>query len=477
MITDPRQDKDAVGSESTTLPTYVSNKAWKADFEFGRGYDLVADQLKTSALPANLTIIKSQAASAQTFRSLIKDQASFDKEVSASVSGSGTADGVTLTGSAQFLGRVQFSSLSSTLVASWVQVYSSFDNVSSPTLTEAASAQVGQKEFKINYGNYYISGGRRQAEFTAVYVFSATTANDLETFNAAIGASAQDVFSAKASLDLQSKASSSNVAITTYIVCSPATGNPPVATKTDGSVNAGDVMSYLEWFQANAEDGYLIAELALYNTIDTRISPVVAISPEFWVDLRNLSGSLIRATQMYNSLPRAIQSTFEQDLNGLQTRMETSRPSFEHHPELMTTVQAAATTLINEIAPFLDYFSLLAEYAGNDGGAASVMPHGGNAGIGWKGDKTPSPGSLVVQPVTLSCNKPWASGNVTGQCAWHVEGARIISVDIASGYGSNQGSVVHYAGGLGQDNITVGFESDFDHGIDWNVFLQFVMCD
>jgi hypothetical protein len=186
---------------------------------------------------------------------------------------------------------------------------------------------------------------------------------------------------------------------------------------------------------------------------------------------------VIDVRRLHDSLPDVFSSETRAQLISLTETLDSSRALFEHQPQLMAQLQAQANALQHQLAPIAGFFDKLRALAGNDGGNAQVVPRGGSAGINTNGDNTPVPQGVSVQTVQLDCARQWTVGQVTDQVTWSRKGARIVKLEVISNWPELNGNVVSFSGGIGSDNVHVGFEADYDRGFNWTVLAHFVDCD
>lgn len=448
---------------------------WQENFELGFGYDFLSRKPLVSALDPVVAATGSATARTMNIR-YVKSQQDFEREVSGSVSASTTAvEGVKMEVSTDFLSKVQYSSSQETLLISWYGANPSFDRVTGPKLTARAAAALSDPDrFRLDYGDYFFSGGLRHAEFHAMYVISASNSESLQKFHAAIAASGQDLFDAQASAAFSQKASSMGVSISVYTSHTPASGNPPATIGHDvqGSMTPSAVGQYFEWFKANTAPGYVVAELTHYSALDDRLSRSVGIPPAALETLSDLDLAIVSARRTLNTLPALQRAQLEPELSRIAVGADAERDQLWTDPHVLDDGLDAVRSLSERMRTYTEFFRRLQELAG---GERHVVPGGGEAGIGANGDTTTVPADLTVHTVSLPVRATWEVGNITRHCEWSAPQARIIHVKVSSpDPSSTRGECSNLRGGVGADNIRVGFTAFYDRGLNWNVEVKYV---
>lgn len=256
---------------------------WASDFTLGRGYDYMTRMPAGSAVSAK-DVDRPHSATSRLEYVYISDQSDLDRMVSASVEGSGSIQGIEVKASTSFTSSVRFSETSETLVFSWYSDCTSFDRITTPTLTAAATAlsATDPDAFRLTFGDYFISGGLQRAEFHAVYQLTAMTKLDLLSFKASAAASSPDLFSASGSAAFTQAAASNHVAVSANVYHSESRAVPDLGA--DPNLSPAQVLAMFADFAKDHEDGWAVAELTHYSQIAPTVSREVPVPPSFAAD-------------------------------------------------------------------------------------------------------------------------------------------------------------------------------------------------
>lgn len=453
---------------------------WQSEYNLGDGYDYLTGKPMSSVLKG-VDTTAAPAGSRTMYIRYVRSQSDFEREVKGSIEASGNVEGVTMNVSASFLSKVQYSSTQETLLISWYGDEASFDRIKGPALSKVAAAQLEKdpERFRLTYGEYYLSGGVRHAEFHAMYVLTAQNSSDLATFHASVGASSQDLFSATGSTDFTQKASASSVGITVFVEHTPAKNGAVPKTldgkDVQGSLTPAAVGNLFEWFKVNAAEGYVVAELTHLAVLDQRLSRVVQVPPSTLVTLSDFGTTLGNCERLHTSLPPRFAREFDKELNSARIVSASEREQLWQDPHALDDSLANVNRLEARMAAIVDFFASVSRLSG--GNSALAGKDGGALGIGERGDTTKVPDGVEVKVVNLTARGEWESGKITRRCEWKQPGTRIVHVRISSGWPrAERGRCVSVSGGVGTDNLTAGFEADFDRGLSWTVEIQYVEC-
>lgn len=457
--------------------------AWDKNMSFGRGYDLLTASPAVSAL-APTKSSPSDSSADQTYLRYIRNESDFRQEVEARVSGSAKVEGVDAKASADFLNKASYSSNSETLIVTWTSNASGFERIDGPKLTpDAAALAKDTEKFRLKYGDYFVNGGLRSAHFQAMYVLKAQSQSQLTKFEAAMGASMPEVFTADVSNKFQQEAKANSISITVALDYTAAsTINRP---QLPAQMSPADIVKVWDWFKANQRNDYVVAELVHYSTLDDRLSRTVPVPPEFFANAVDVQFRLTQCHKLLTQVPKklAADRNWDEKVAEMEVAVTRERPLWWQNPDDLAKRAKAAKELRDQLAPIADFFGRVSRLSGTDGGKSHILGRdGGEVGIGANGDSSMVPAGIELKSKTLSINDKWKfgdSGNKTGHVTFNEPGSRIVYIKVASGYSRDtRGECTRFSGGLNHDNLYAGFQADFDRGLVWSVTLRYVPnCD
>ncbi|MCH6231494.1 hypothetical protein MK786_12150 [Microbacterium sp. CFH 31415] len=455
---------------------------WQKGFKLGGGYDFLAGKPMQSALSA-VDSSPSTLSGRKLYVRYVRSQEDFEREVKGSLKASGEADGVQMSASVSFLSNAKYSSTQETLLISWYSDQDDFDEVKNPALSTAASQLLagGIDTFRAQYGDYFISGGLRHAEFHAMYVLSAHDSSSLVKVEAAVQAKGGDIFSVDGSAAFTQTAATSGVSIMVFAEHTSAKESA-TAPKTlrgkdvQSSLTPTAVGELFEWFKQNAAGGYVVAELTHLSVLVPTFPREIKVPPTTLVNLSDLTTTLANCRRLHTSLPAHYRAQFDKELNGIEALAGSERQKLWRNPGALTGPLDSAEKLEAKMQAIVDFFDNVAHLRGHTNQLTGR--DGGAIGIGEHGDTTKVPEGVEVHTTTLSARGTAVSGNITRSCEWSQPNLRIVHASVSSGWPRDQrGTCKHVNGDVGTGYLAAGFEADFDRGMSWSVEIKYVDFD
>lgn len=343
----------------TELDQVISNLPWADAFTLGAGVDAVTGGIAGRAVALFTPKEPTSRKATERYR-FVQNESDLNREIETSASGKYNIEGVTVSASTSYLGKIQYSELATTLIAEYESSSMEYDEADSYSLTEQAKELVGEPEkFRKAYGDYFISGAKRVSRFLAVYKCQTSTAKSMDEFKASFGGDMPEVFSAEGSARFLQSASQHNVNISFDLFMEGFKGAPP-----NGPWTPEKILEALAWFKANEQGAYLLAKMKHYSTIDARFPRTIAIAPSVFVDLRLLYTKVWDIRSRYASLPLYYQDKFKTPFRELDYGVQASQQEMASDAALRKKYQQSGDELLrtlDDVFSRMDfYFKVLA---------------------------------------------------------------------------------------------------------------------
>jgi len=383
------------GQPTTELDPVLGGLPWQDTFNLGSGIDAVTGNTMHSALVPFTPTQRTVKRSWESIR-FVKNESDLKREIEVSASGKYNIQGVTVSASASYLNSIQFSELTTSLVAQYESQYNGYDETDNYILTGAAQALLpNPPQFRSMYGDYFIAGGKRSSRFTAVYLCKATSASSMDKFMASFGGSAPEVFSAEGSTKFMQAASSANISIAVDIVMEGYAGVPPYGPPWTPE----NLLQALNWFKENEQGVYLEAKFKHYSAFDPNYPRSIDIAPNVFVELRQLYTAVWEVRSRYASCPPVYQDgQLKKDYINLDAGVQANQNVLATNDDLRLEYQQAAESLRTQLN---DIFARMDFYFKVQGAVATEPPKGQSIeeGVGqqvWTYGFSKSPNPAVV---------------------------------------------------------------------------------
>lgn len=337
-----------IGEPMTELTSVIVDIPWSDAFTFGCGVDAITGNSMGSAIVPFLPTPRQIKSSTETYR-FVQDESDLLQEIGAAASGSYNIQGVTVSAKSNYLNKVEFSGVTTSLIATYEATYDGYDEVDRYFLTHTAKNYINDPpQFRSMYGDYFVAGAKRVSSFVAVYTCTAQSNEDLNSFKAAIGASAPEVFSAEASASFERKAEEHHVAISVEVVMAGYQGVPPTAT------TPAETLKALEWFKEHEQGIYFQAKLYHYSMIDPTYPRTIGIDPQAFVDLRILYLTLWEIRVFYANMPSTYQTRYQSDFNNVDIGIPANQNVLATDQQKRDDFQRDANLLLSNIKDVLN---------------------------------------------------------------------------------------------------------------------------
>ncbi len=409
--------------------------------------------------------------------SFIQSDSELNREVEVSASGKYNIQAVTLNASTSYLSKIQFSELVVTLLAKYQSQYDGYDEADDYELTDEAKTLITDPpKFRKAYGDYFIAGGKRSSRFTAVYTLKSTTAKSMDEFKASFGGSAPDVFSAEGSTRFMQATSKHNISVTADLVMEGHQGTAP-----SGPWTPEKIMEALAWFKSNEEGLNLQAKLKHYSTIDPNYSRTVDVSPDVFVELRQLYTTVWDIRSGYASMPEYYQKQFKKAYTAVDSGVTANQNILATDADKRLDYQQKADELmsdINDVYARMDfYFKVLSvvntepakDHRTDEGKGQQTWPYGFST-------YTKS-GAVVIQSNSMRYSESWHVGWRENTFEFGPNGNHlIVGWEVISNWndGTNGGWWKAIDQILLTDHAAVHVTSLYDRGCDWSLIIYYV---
>jgi hypothetical protein len=339
----PAVSRSDVGVDSE-LDQVISNLPWADGFDFGAGVDAITGGVAGRAVEPFVPDHAETDSVSESYR-FIQDESDLSREIEASASGKYNIDGVTISASTSYLQKLEFSELSTTLIAEFRSQATRYDEATSYALTTEAKGKIADPvAFREAYGDYFVAGGKRASRFIATYRCTSKSVKSMDEFKASFGGDVPDVFSAEGSTRFMQSASTHNIDTYFDLHMDGARGTPP-----SGPWTPEKIMAALEWFKKNDSGVYLDAKLKHYSTIDPAFPRTVAIAPDVFTELRLLYARVWDIRARYGALPTYYQEQLQTPYRELDYGVQASQHLLATDASLRKKYRDAADALYREI--------------------------------------------------------------------------------------------------------------------------------
>jgi hypothetical protein len=287
-----------VGAQETELDQVISDLPWQDSFYFGFGVDAITGNTSGSAIKPFTPQERTVKSSSEHYR-FVQSDSDLNREVEASASGKYNIEGITINASASYLSKIEYCELRMTLVAEYQTSFSGYDEAESYELTDEAEQLINDPaKFRKSYGDYFVAGGRRGSRILAVYVCQASSIESMDDFKACFGGEAPEVFSIEGSSRFMQAASQNDINISVDIFMEGYVGQSP-----SGPWTPEKIMDAQQWFKAHEKGIYIKAKLNHYSTIVASYPRSIDVSPDVFVELRQLYTTIWDVRSRYASTP------------------------------------------------------------------------------------------------------------------------------------------------------------------------------
>jgi hypothetical protein len=465
-------------TSQTELDQTIANIPWSKDFDYGAGIDAITGGVSGTAIKKFTPSNPWEKVSSERYR-MIQSASELEQEVEASASGKYNIEGVDVSASTEFLHKIKFSDLSTTLIAEYESHHTGYDQAESYELTDKAQWLMGDDPaaFRKAYGDYFIAGGLRRSRFLALYRCQASSAESMTSFKASLGAGVPHVFSAEGSSKLKRAASQSNVSISINIVLEGYEGQAP-----SGPWTPENVLAALDWFKGAEKGVHLEALLKHYSTIDPTYSRTIPIAPSVFTDLRKLYLKVWEIRSLYAPLPHHYQDQLKPNYTDLDTGVPAHQNILATDAATRQGYQQRANTLLAQLTKMRtrqDLYTMVRTQARTEPGQGAEI--GAGTQSNWMYGLSSYPKNEAVSDEIMKQEMRYAED-------WHIGWREhtfefgpdsrylIVGWQVISNWtdGTNGSWWKATNQILGSDHAAVHVKSQYDRGCNWGLRVYYV---
>ncbi len=340
------------GSARTELSPVLAGIPWLEGMALRGGVDAVTGGITGSALE-KAAVEEARTKTSNEHYTFIQSQRDLTNEIEVAVSGRYNIEGVTVSGSVEYLTRVHYSELAVTLIARYESQCTDYDRLVDPRLTDRAQRLIESdpQRFRYAYGDYFVAGGRRASRFTAVYTCTSKSVEKMQEFKSKIGAELPAVFSVEGSSRFKQAASSTDVSISTHVFMEGYDGVPP-----GGQWTPDKVIEALDWFKQHERGIYLTALLNHYNTLEPTFPRSVDVAPQIFAELRRLYLGVWDVRAAYGSCPGHYKEQLTPEYRQLTTGVEANQADLPTDGRLRADTQSECDRLAARLKAVYDRY-------------------------------------------------------------------------------------------------------------------------
>jgi hypothetical protein len=460
----------------TELEQVISALPWLDNYSFGAGVDAITGGISGQAVKPFTPTLRTVKTTATHIR-FVEDENDFKQEVEASVSGKYNIEGVNVSASTSFLSSLSFSEVSTSLIAEFSSEYDGYDEADSYELTDEAKALLNDPpKFREAYGDYFISGGRRKSRFLAVYACKSTSSKSMNEFKASFGADAPDVFSAEGSARFMQAVSQSHVSLSIDLYMEGIEGDPP-----GGPWTPEKIIEALNWFIAHEKGVDMSAKLRHYSTLDPNYPRTIDVSPDAFVDLRELYTVLWECRGLFDSLPDYYQKQMKLRELAFDSSVTSNQHELATDADLRADLLKKGLTLLNDLdsvnARMAFYYKVVA-VVGTEPPMNQVIEEGsGQQTWAYGFSSYPQSPAVVIHQTALRYQDSWHVGWREKTLEFGTnDGYLIVGWNVVSNW--TDGTNGQWWKAIGTILLTshgaVHVKSEYDRGCDWTVNYYYV---
>lgn len=464
------------GENQTELDQVISNLPWQDAFNFGAGVDAITGSVSGTAIQHFEPIQRTVKTSSEIYR-FIQSDSELNREIETSASGKYNIEGVTVNASAAYLSKIKYSELITTLVAEYESHYDGYDEAETYQFTDAAKKLIGDpNKFRKSYGDYFVAGGRRSSRFTAVYTCQASSVESMDEFKASFGSEAPEVFSADGSARFVQAAAQHNINISVYLFMEGYQGTAP-----SGPWTPEKIFEALTGFKANEKGVDLEAKLKHYSTIEPSYPRKIDVTPDVFVELRQLYTKLWDIRSRYASIPGYYQDQLKNDYTTLDYGIVSNQEILVSDEAKRSVYQQKADSLmsvLSDITARMDFYFKVKKVVSTEPGNGQEIKEGKGQQTWLYGYSTYSKSNAVVIDSTkLNYSKKGHIGHREHTFEFGPQGNYlIVGWQVVSNWGDGTNGSWWEATNqiLLTDYAAVHVKSQYDRGCDWSLIIYYV---
>lgn len=342
-------------------------------FALGAGVDAVTGEIaKTAVEPFDID--KGFTQDVEFKYQMVRSESEMENTIDVSTKGKYNITSVTIDESTEFLHEVSYSETRHSMIARLI-IGSPTMRMAKPSsywLTEDAQKLMREdpQNFRSIYGDYFISGQTRRAEFMVVYNFSSTDSSKLRDITSHLDVSVEGIFSKEGAVKLHDKATQSNVEVSISVHMlglgeSAKLKDRPTAEKLP------DIAEALAWFVKHAVGTAEVAQLTHYSLFDSRYPTTVDISSGHFVALKQLYARIWLLRARFRTMPEHYQRDLRERFTWVESTVMSKKAELARDATLVASLDDEARNLLHDIQLVCDredFYRRLQTARGAEGG-------------------------------------------------------------------------------------------------------------
>jgi hypothetical protein len=417
---------------TTELDAVLTGVPWGEGFDFNKGVDAITGSLMPSAIEPASPVERTVKKSAESYR-FVQSESELDSEIETAVSGKYNIEGVTVSGSAEYVQKIKFSELAITLVASYRSEYDGYDEISQPQLTAQAKGLIGDHgKFRHQYGDYFVKGGKRGSTFYAVYVCQSRSESSMSEFKAKLGAETPDVFSAEGSARFMQAAKEHSISVSADLWMDGYEGASP-----SGPWTPEKIIEALAWFKQHEKGVHIRGELMHYSALDPSYPRSVDVAPEVFVALKKLYTALWTVRALYGSCPPNYQGNFTERYNDLINETTARQAELATDSALRAACQQKTDTLragLTEVFDRMVFASKVRDAIGTEPGPGHSTDDSGRRSYFYGYNQYPRSSAVAIKMDSENYADVWQIGYRDHVFDWRHEDRLVVGWEVVSNW-------------------------------------------
>jgi hypothetical protein len=317
----------------------------------GIGYDALTATVAGMAVVTPTLSGERNKSSHETVQFISSDE-DLNREAEASVSAQATVDpSLEFSASSSYLNKVRYSDKSTSLVVKFTTTFG-YDTSQSFQMQDEARRLMTNNPgaFRAAYGDYFVVGEERAAQFVAIYRLTANSKQELDDFKAKVGAKASGTAEGEAAVRFMQEASKSKISWSIDVVMEGYTGTPPSGDPWTPEL----VYKALSWFKENSVGIPVKVELKTYNAVVPTYLPKIDTDPDVYVELRRLRANVWKTRSMYNRLPEKYRHRLQDRFHAFVLAWDANQSTLhtENGKEKREELRGKADTLLADLRTY-----------------------------------------------------------------------------------------------------------------------------
>lgn len=334
------------------LDYQLADTPWDSKrFALGAGIDVVTGEIAKTAVEP-FEVDKGFTQDVEFKYQMVRSETEMESVIDVSTKGKYNIKAVDIGESTEFLQEVSYSETRHTVIARLV-IGSPTMRVAEPSayrLTEDAQKLMrgNPRKFREVYGDYFISGQTRRAEFMVVYSFYATDSGRLRDITSHLDVSVEGLFSKEGTVKLHEKTRQSgvNVSISVHML---GLGEAAKLKDRPSPGQLPDIAEALAWFVKHAVGRAETAQFTHYSLFDSHFPATVEVPADHFSALKQLYGHLWLLRSRFHGMPEHYQRDVRDRFTRLESNITARKGELAKDPAQVAKLDEEACSLLHDI--------------------------------------------------------------------------------------------------------------------------------